>query len=261
MKENDKNTLSKSVPYKKRVRGNPEIMNVTDVVSENGLSKIMSISNNDTVRDYDGGSSEARDLQLRSLFLSTQNRKSINEEDRLYHCSICSKDFSNKNACFEHIIGSHPTVENSLSALMKLVRSSPNEPGHRSAINEAHKSGDSTSCKRASDSFGRKTVLSIDSICNVVRKKCVRYTCDVCGRLMTSWFAFKRHLLLHVDTGFGDYTKSGYKKFKISNNDKPFAGYCRKCNKLVEHFQRHNTYHAIVKLEFEYPDFVKLFSM
>lgn len=188
----------------------------------------------------------------------------------LYRCGVCLEKFLVKDECIRHMMCSHtpPSSVSSFSSSTKDTRNvvsfdvvRKNGVAGGNNTDTGNKKSEQRKCVSQTSSLkSRKKVLAIDSFYQEMKKNCTRYKCDVCGRLMTSWFAFKRHLREHRETEIKADSPT-LKSPAASVNAKPLVGYCKICNKLVKHFRRHKMYHTIVKLELDYPNFVKFLSV
>lgn len=108
----------------------------------------------------------------------------------------------------------------------------------------------------------QRKILHVDSFYKEIRKQCTRYICDVCGRIMTSKFAFQRHVNDHCGPNIKseDTIIKKQEKLKQPLLNKRKSGYCKLCRKRISHWTRHAMYHAILKLEKKYPDIVRVLN-
>lgn len=98
----------------------------------------------------------------------------------------------------------------------------------------------------------RRKVLAIDSFYLEVNRKCTRYVCDNCGRMMMSRFAFLRHLHAHRELPKPEPVVSRERPRKKPGSQSDIR-YCNVCKKSVRDGLRHRMYHTIVRLESQYP--------
>lgn len=212
---------------------------------------------------------------------------------RLFRCGVCFEKFTQKDICLAHIAEQHsgvqkpvqpntifeairkgvvatdspktaePTsatgripskassrdVSHTLTATKQLTNGEASESHNELSSSEGGSKSQETPKKLGTK---RRKVLAIDSFYLEEKKQCTRYVCDDCGRMMMSRFAFLRHLHDHREP-FKPAPPVMTEPSKRKRLPLPDRRYCSVCKKSVRDGVRHRMYHAIVKLESQFP--------
>lgn len=173
---------------------------------------------------------------------------------RLFRCGICYEKFGEKDLCLEHIAEQHSSVRKPVlpDTKFEAVRKAQPEAAKTAAAAAPPAQEPQVNGAAPARKTRHRKVLAIDSFYFQVGKRCTRYVCDDCGRMMMSRFAFARHMHEHKEPPAvaADEELARPKRPSAKRGGRCF---CHVCGRNVPDGLRHRMFHTIARLESEFP--------